>query len=149
MPSRSAPRFSCLSIVVASVLVIGLVVGGLVVMLKLEARRDLKRTDKLALEHARHWATVVAGEMDAGASPMSDALQVDFFQVKVKVVTLERSAVGVTGIVKAEEKRTTTFGHSVVHRCFSYDIPVKPRGQDRFAVLRVTCPPVLPGIGGG
>ncbi|MCF2527583.1 hypothetical protein [Yinghuangia soli] len=149
MARRGAPRFSCLSVVVVAVVVVGLVVAGLVVTLKYEARRDLKRTEKLALEHARHWADVVAGQLDAGASPVRDSLRLDFWEVKVRVVTLDRTVDGITGIVKAEELRTTTFGKSTIFRCFSYDIPVKGRPEGRFTVVPVACPPVLPGVGGG
>ena len=36
----------------------------------LAPERVVKRTERLALEHARHWAGIVAGSMDAGASPL-------------------------------------------------------------------------------
>lgn len=148
MARRDAPRFSCLSVVVVAVVVIGLVVGGLVFTLRLEAERDLRRTEKLALEHARHWASVVAGAMDTGASPLGDNLRLDFWEVKVRVVTIERKAEGVTGIVKAEEERNTTFGKSTIFRCFAYDIPVRARPTERFAVQPSPCPPEFPVIGG-
>ncbi|WTW92781.1 hypothetical protein OG216_05025 [Streptomycetaceae bacterium NBC_01309] len=148
MARRSTPRFSCLSMVIVTVLVVGLVVAGVVVTLRVEANRDLKRTERLALEHTRHWAGIVAGSMDAGASPLGDSLRLDFWEVKVRVVTLDRSAEGIKGIVKAEEERTTTFGKSTIYRCFTYDIPVQARPTGRFDVLPVTCPPELPVIGG-
>lgn len=142
--ARGTPRFSCLSLLVVGVLVVGLVVGGVVVTLKFEQRRDLKRTERLALDHARHWATVVAGQIDAGASPLGDTLRVDFWEEKIRVLTLDRTPDGITGIVKAEERRTTTFGHSTVFRCFAYDIPATPRPPERFTVRTTPCPPVLP-----
>ncbi|NUU22446.1 MAG: hypothetical protein HOV68_13165 [Streptomycetaceae bacterium] len=147
MARRGTPRFSCLSVIVVTVVVVGLVVAGLVVTLRLEAKRDLKRTDRLALEHARHWASVIAGELDAGASPLGDALRLDFWEVKVRVVTINRRPDGVTGIVKAEERRTTTFGKSTVYRCFGYDIPVRARSDARFVVTPEECPPELPSVG--
>jgi hypothetical protein len=146
--ARGAPRFSCLSLVVASVLITALVVAGVVVTLKFEQRRDLKHTDELALEHTRHWADVVAGEMDAGASPTGDSLNLVFFEVKVRVVTLNRAPGGITGIVKSEERRTTTFGHSTVYRCFTFDIPAKAPPAGRFTLTKSPCPPVFSDIGG-
>lgn len=146
--ARTAPRFSCLSLVVVGVLVVGLVVAGVAATLKFEQRRDLQRTEKLALEHARHWATVVAGELDAGASPVGDTLRLDFWEVKVRVVTLDRGPGGITGIVKAEEQRTTTFGHSTVFRCFTYDIPTSARPSGRYVVEPIPCPPERPAVGG-
>lgn len=147
MARRDAPRFSCLSVFIVSVLIAGLVVTGVVVMLRLEQKRDLKRTEQRALEHARHWATIVAGSLDAGASPLGDNLRLDFWEVKVRVVTINRSAEGITGIVKAEEERTTTFGKSTIHRCFAYDIPVRATPTGRFVVEPSACPPELPVIG--
>lgn len=147
MARRDAPRFSCLSVFIVSALIAGLVVTGVVVMLRLEQKRDLKRTEQRALEHARHWATIVAGSLDAGASPLGDNLRLDFWEVKVRVVTINRSAEGITGIVKAEEERTTTFGKSTIHRCFAYDIPVRATPTGRFVVEPSACPPELPVIG--
>ncbi|HSA51726.1 MAG TPA: hypothetical protein VLH10_16645 [Yinghuangia sp.] len=134
--------------IVVSVLIIGAVVAALVVTLRLEQKRDLERTERLALEHARHWATIVAGSLDAGASPLRDNLRLDFWEVKVHVVTIDRRADGITGIVKAEEERTTTFGKSTIHRCFAYDIPVQARPTGRFVVEPTRCPPKPPAIGG-
>lgn len=149
MARRDAPRFSCLSIVIVSAVIIGLIVTGVVVMLRLDQKRDLKRTEELALEHARHWATIVAGSLDSGASPVGDNLRLDFWEVKVRVVTIDRTPAGITGIVEAEEQRTTTFGKSTIHRCFSYDIPVQAPPTGRFVVEPSKCPPELPVIGGG
>ncbi|UGQ10785.1 hypothetical protein LO772_28825 [Yinghuangia sp. ASG 101] len=149
MARRDAPRFSCLSVIIVSVVIAGLVVSGVVVMLRLEQKRALKRTEEQALEHARHWATIVAGSLDTGASPMGDNLRLDFWEVKVRVVEIDRSAEGISGIVEAEEERTTTFGKSTIHRCFSYDIPVRTRPTGRFVVEPSKCPPQLPVIGGG
>ncbi|MGR7002938.1 hypothetical protein ACU686_41455 [Yinghuangia aomiensis] len=99
-------------------------VGGVVVTLKFEQRRDLQRTEQLALEHARHWATVVSpAKSTPGPHRWATPCAVDFWEEKIRVLTLNRAPDGITGIVKAEERRTTTFGHSTVFRCFAYDIP--------------------------